>query len=430
MERYKLLREIGDGTCGNVFMAYNVETNEIVAVKKMKRKFFQWEECVSLREVKALQKLIHPNIVKLKEVTMENHELFFIFEHMECNLYDVIRERQVPFPEGGIRNFMVQILQGLAYMHNNGYFHRDLKPENLLVTNGIVKIADFGLAREVSSNPPYTDYVSTRWYRAPEVLLQSSAYTPAIDMWAVGAILAELFTLSPLFPGESETDQLYKICTVLGTPDCTIWPEGMNLPRSCSFKFFQIPPRNLWELIPNASLEAIDLIQQLCSWDPRRRPTAEQALQHPFFNVSNWVPRPVHDASHAKTEEPKAHPRLELNLWDFSTEPDDCFLDLTLSLKPSFPGTDLANHVPQRTEEELLLFSGFENTPVKSGFWPLVPSDRPAGDVPVIPSWQQAYMVDSQAALPGFSGSPFGLTLQPNLLENHSLAPIRQVNFF
>jgi protein kinase len=177
---------------------------------------------------------------------MENHELFFIFEHMECNLYDVIRERQVAFSEGDIRNFMVQILQGLAYMHNNGYFHRDLKPENLLVTNGIVKIADFGLAREVSSSPPYTDYVSTRWYRAPEVLLQSSAYTPAIDMWAVGAILAELFTLSPLFPGESETDQLYKICTVLGTPDCTVWPEGMNLPRSSSFKYFQVKSSTLW----------------------------------------------------------------------------------------------------------------------------------------------------------------------------------------
>ncbi|XP_062213003.1 cyclin-dependent kinase F-3-like isoform X2 [Phragmites australis] len=430
MERYKLVREIGDGTCGNVFMAYHVETTEIVAVKKMKRKFYQWEECVSLREVKALQKLIHPNIVKLKEVTMENHELFFIFEHMECNLYDVIRERQVAFSEGDIRNFMVQILQGLAYMHSNGYFHRDLKPENLLVTNGIVKIADFGLAREVSSSPPYTDYVSTRWYRAPEVLLQSSAYTPAVDMWAVGAILAELFTLSPLFPGESETDQLYKICTVLGTPDCTVWPEGMNLPRSSSFNFFQIPPRNLWELIPNASLEAVDLIQQLCSWDPRRRPTAEEALQHPFFNVCNWVPRPVHDAFHTKTNESRAHPRLELNLWNFSTEPDDCFLDLTLSLKPSFPGTDLTNDVPQRAEEEILLYSGFEKTPVKSGFWPLVSSDRPIGDVPAMPSWPQAYMVDSQASLPGFSVSPFGLSLQPNLMENHSLAPIRQVNFF
>jgi serine/threonine protein kinase len=188
MDRYKVIREIGDGTCGNVFRAFNIETNEIVAVKKMKRKFYHWEECISLREVKALQKLNHPNIVELKEVTMENHQLFFIFEHMDCNLYDLIRDRCVPFTEEEIRKLMLQILQGLVYMHNNGYFHRDLKPgnmmlslselcclyiskyinttsvsENLLVTNGVVKIADFGLAREVCSSPPYTDYVSTRW---------------------------------------------------------------------------------------------------------------------------------------------------------------------------------------------------------------------------------------------------------------------------
>jgi len=437
-----VIREIGDGTCGNVFRAYNIETNEIVAVKKMKRKFYHWEECISLREVKALQKLNHPNIVQLKEVTLENHELFFIFEHMDCNLYDVIRERSAPFSEEEIRKFMLQILQGLVYMHNNGYFHRDLKPENLLVSNSIVKIADFGLAREVCSRPPYTDYVSTRWYRAPEVLLQASAYTPSIDMWAVGAILAELFTLSPLFPGETETDQLYKICTVLGTPDHSLWPEGMNLPRSSSFQFFQIPPRNLWELIPNASLEAIDLIKQLCSWDPRRRPTAEQALQHPFFNVGKWVPRPLHDASYSKMNESRANPRLELNLWSFSTEPDD--LDLTLSLKPSSV-SDIGKHVtPQRREEENLLYPGFGNPPVQPGLWPLMSSShRPLGEVPAMPSWQQAYMLDSQAtALPAAGGgggggfpasSPFGLfPLQPNLMENRSLAPapIRQVNFF
>lgn len=434
MDRYKVIREIGDGTCGNVFRAYNIETNEIVAVKKMKRKFYHWEECISLREVKALQKLNHPNIVELKEVTMENHELFFIFEHMDCNLYDLIRDRHIPFSEEEIQKFLLQILQGLVYMHNNGYFHRDLKPENLLVTNGVVKIADFGLAREVSSSPPYTDYVSTRWYRAPEVLLQASAYTPSIDMWAVGAILAELFTLSPLFPGESETDQLYKICTVLGTPDHSVWPEGMNLPRSSSFQFFQIPPRNLWELIPNASLEAIDLIKQLCSWDPRRRPTAEQALQHPFFNVGNWVPRSLHDNSHSRMNESRANPRVELDLWGFGTESDD--LDLTLSLKPCSV-SDLNKHVPEHREEETVLYSGFGNPPVQPGLWPLMSSShRPMGDVQAMPSWQQTYMADSQAALPaggGFPGSPFGLfPLQPNLMESRSLAPapIRQVNFF
>jgi serine/threonine protein kinase len=237
MERYKILEELGDGTCGSVYKAFNMETHEIVAVKKMKRKFYVWAECVNLREVKALCKLNHPNIIKLKEVVREHNELFFIFEYMEHNLYHIMKERSRPFSEEEIRSFLSQILQGLAHMHRNGYFHRDLKPENLLVTNDILKVADFGLAREVSSTPPYTDYVSTRWYRAPEVLLQSSTYTPAIDMWAVGAILAELFTLSPIFPGESEIDQLYKICCVLGTPDWTVFPEARNVSRLMNISY-------------------------------------------------------------------------------------------------------------------------------------------------------------------------------------------------
>uniref|UniRef100_A0A2P2LV88 Uncharacterized protein MANES_12G049600 n=1 Tax=Rhizophora mucronata TaxID=61149 RepID=A0A2P2LV88_RHIMU len=202
MERFKVLQELGDGTCGSVFKAINSDTYDIVAVKKMKRKFYYWEECMNLREVKALCKMNHPNIIKLKEVVREKNDLFFIFEYMEYNLYQIMRGQEKLFSEDEIRSFMSQVLQGLAHMHRNGYFHRDLKPENLLVTNDVLKIADFGLAREVSSLPPYTEYVSTRWYRAPEVLLQSSIYSPAIDMWAVGAILAELFTLSPIFPGE------------------------------------------------------------------------------------------------------------------------------------------------------------------------------------------------------------------------------------
>ncbi|XP_043804812.1 serine/threonine-protein kinase MHK isoform X3 [Manihot esculenta] len=284
MERYKILEELGDGTCGSVFKAIHMETYEIVAVKKMKRKFYFWEECMNLREVKALRKMNHPNIIKLKEVVRENNELFFIFEYMEYNLYQIMRERERPFTEEEIRSFMSQVLQGLAHMHKNGYFHRDLKPENLLVTNDVLKIADFGLAREVSSLPPYTEYVSTRWYRAPEVLLQSSTYTPAIDMWAVGTILAELFTLSPIFPGESEIDQLYKICCVLGTPDWTTFPGATNVSRLMNICYSEILPANLSDVIPNASLEAIDLIMRLCSWDPLKRPTADQSLQHPFFH--------------------------------------------------------------------------------------------------------------------------------------------------
>ncbi|KAK4366220.1 hypothetical protein RND71_014100 [Anisodus tanguticus] len=179
MEKYRILNELGDGTCGNVYKAINMETFEImhcspvwssVAIKKMKRRFYLWEECINLREVKSLRKLNHLNIIKLKEIVMENNELLFILEYMERNLYHSMKERQRPFSEEEVRGFMLQVLQGLTHMHKNGYFHRDLKPENLLVTNDKIKIADFGLAREVSSMPPFTDYVSTRWYRAPDLV--------------------------------------------------------------------------------------------------------------------------------------------------------------------------------------------------------------------------------------------------------------------
>ncbi|KAL3716163.1 hypothetical protein ACJRO7_007862 [Eucalyptus globulus] len=335
MERYEISGELGDGTCGSVYKALNKETREIVAVKKMKRKFYYWEECMNLREVKALRKLNHPHIVKLKEVVRENNELFFIFEYMECNLYQLMRERQNPFSEEEICNFVSQLVQGLAHMHKVGYFHRDLKPENLLVTDGVLKIADFGLSREVASMPPYTEYVSTRWYRAPEVLLQSSSYTPAIDMWAVGAILAELFTLSPIFPGESETDQLYKICQILGMPDSSPFSEGASIFPFIDINSTEILPANLSAMIPNASSEAIDLIMLLCSWDPSKRPTAEQSLQHPFFNVSKRVPFPLRDPYERKLDKMGAIPNLELNLWDFGNQPDDCFLGLTLAVRPS-----------------------------------------------------------------------------------------------
>ncbi|XVF21332.1 hypothetical protein REPUB_Repub12eG0081700 [Reevesia pubescens] len=384
MERYKILEELGDGTCGSVFKAFNIETFEIVAVKKMKRKFYFWEECMNLREIKALRKLNHPNIVKLKEVVRENNELFFIFEYMEHNLYQIIKERQRPFSEGEIRSFMSQMLQGLAHMHRNGYFHRDLKPENLLVTKDVLKIADFGLAREVSSMPPYTEYVSTRWYRAPEVLLQSSSYTPAIDMWAVGAILSELYTSSPIFPGESEIDQLHKICCVLGAPDWTCFPEATNISRLINITYSEILPTNLSDIIPNACSEAIDLIMQLCSWDPLKRPTADQALQHPFFNVGACVPGTLlHDPLELRLNNIGEKPNLELNLWDFDTEPDDCFLGLTLAVKPSVSNLEVVHNGSQGMEEDILFCPRLKDHPEQSVFWSLLTPDQSGIHTPV-----------------------------------------------
>jgi serine/threonine protein kinase len=134
-----------------------------------------------------------------------------IFEHMECNLYELMKDRKKYFPESQLRNHMYQILQGLNFMHKHGYFHRDMKPENVLVSKDVTKIADFGLAREIRSRPPYTEYVSTRWYRAPEVLLRSRNYNAPIDVFAVGCIMAELYMLRPLFPGSSEQDMINKV---------------------------------------------------------------------------------------------------------------------------------------------------------------------------------------------------------------------------
>ncbi|KAM0947052.1 putative protein-serine/threonine kinase CMGC-RCK family [Dioscorea sansibarensis] len=439
MDKYRLIKEIGDGTCGIVYKALDLQTNDVVAIKKMKRKYFFWEECMNLREVKALRRLDHCNIVKLKEIVRENNELFIIFEYMECNLYEVMRERVTAFSEEEIRNLMSQILQGLSYMHKNGFFHRDLKPENLLVTNGIIKIADFGLVRETMSKPPYTDYVSTRWYRAPEVLLQSSSYTSAIDMWAVGAILAELFTLSPLFPGESETDQLHKICAVLGTPNCSIWPEGMNFLRANHFNFFQFPPANIADIIPNASSEAIDLILQLCSWDPLRRPTAEQSLQHPFFHTRTWVPCPLPDPYYPRINQTGATPKLELNLWDFGAESDDSFLGLSLAVKPSVSDLDSKNRVSGQPQEELLFCSGFQGQCAQSFFWPLISPDRNVmNNAQVNPPVSLPYLMGSQAIQPSIgvpesSGYSFP-QLPPKMFDFGPLmnisSPLQQRTFF
>ncbi|KAF7214078.1 serine/threonine-protein kinase MAK isoform X3 [Nothobranchius furzeri] len=295
MNRYTTLKQLGDGTYGCVLMGRSNESGELVAIKRMKRKFYSWEECMNLREVKSLKKLNHANVVKLKEVIRENDHLYFVFEYMKENLYQLMKDRENKMlTENEIRNIMFQVLSGLAFVHKHGFFHRDMKPENLLCMGPeLVKIADFGLAREIRSKPPYTDYVSTRWYRAPEVLLRSSTYSSPIDLWAVGCIMAELYTLRPLFPGNSEVDEIFKICQVLGTVKKADWPEGYQLASAMNFRFPQCVPTHLKTLIPNASNEAITLMKDLLQWDPKSRPTAVQALRYPYFQVGQVLgPRP------------------------------------------------------------------------------------------------------------------------------------------
>ena len=293
MDRYKVVKQLGDGTYGEVLKASNRQTGEVVAVKRMKRKYYSWDECMALQEVKSLRKMKHPNIVKLKEVIREQDILYFVFEFLDQNLYEVSKGRQKFFPESTVRNYMFQVLQGLGYMHRHGYFHRDIKPENILVTGDIAKVADFGLAKAVKARPPHTDYVSTRWYRAPEVLLRSPNYNAPIDIWAVGCMMAELVMLRPLFPGASESDELHRITAVLGTPTPETWKDGLRQAASINYRFPKLPACPLQRLMPHASAEAIKIMHDMMLWDPAKRPTCGGSIQYPFFRVGLDVPAPA-----------------------------------------------------------------------------------------------------------------------------------------
>lgn len=331
MEKYDLLNQIGDGTFGSVAKAVSKKTGQLVAIKKMKQKFYTWEECVKLPEVDVVRRIHrHPNVVKLSEVIRENNELYFVFEFMDGDLLSVIKKAKaaqrpedaatspaIPYPK--VKSYMRQLLQALAYVHKRGYFHRDLKPENLLIRQDgqgeeVVKLADFGLVKEIRARPPFTDYVSTRWYRAPELLLQDRAYNAPVDIFAAGCIMCELITTRPLFPGSNEVDQLFKIMTILGSPTEKTWAAGFALARKIRYTFPSIHGSGLAKVLPpHIPFQALDLITQMLLYDPRQRPTAEQCLHHPYFSVgideNNAATQEQRtNATHAYHESPQSAP--------------------------------------------------------------------------------------------------------------------------
>jgi protein kinase len=321
MNRYEMLDRVGDGAFGEVSRARSLKTQEIVAVKKIKALFPTWEECLQLRELKSLRVLRHENIVVLKEVIRDKEELYFVFEYMQTSLFRVMRNfknqggstscnsdsssnpdgpsaswSSAPphpwFSATQVRSIMFQLFSGLAHMHKHGFFHRDIKPENLLCHDDALKIADLGQAREIRSRPPFTDYVATRWYRAPELLLRSTTYNSPVDMWACGCILVELLICTPLFPGTSEADQFYRICKVLGTPTKDMWPEGAATASHMQVRIPKCSPVSWGRFLPPGTPpEAVQLVQDLLQYDPSRRLTAAQALQHRFFDQD--VVRPM-----------------------------------------------------------------------------------------------------------------------------------------
>jgi serine/threonine protein kinase len=296
MKKYRMVEVVGDGTYGTVWKGIFLETGEKVAIKKLKNKIKTWQECVELKEVKALSKLkVHHNVIKLKEVIREtNSEVFFVFEYADTNLYEYIesiKKKGEKLSESKVKEIIFQITNGLNYIHSNGYFHRDMKPENILVIKDgsevRVKIADFGLAKEIPSfycNVPMTDYVCTRWYRPPECILKSTNYSSAMDVWAIGCIMAELMMLNPLFPGTSEFDQLTRVVNVIGTPKLNDWPEGYKLIQKLGMKFSGSSGVHLSTLIPNLSHQGINFLYELLTWDPLLRPSCTKILSHSYLD--------------------------------------------------------------------------------------------------------------------------------------------------
>ena len=300
MEDYEILERIGGGSFADVYKAREKSTNDLVAIKILKKKYKKWEDCLELRECKSLQKLSDEslsnekglnNIIKLKRIIFIKKTGLFhlVFEYMKQDLLELMKSKEPGhLDESQIKDIIYQTLLGLTHMHKYGFFHRDMKPENLLITEKIVKIADFGLAREIRSLPPYTEYVSTRYYRAPECILKSSNYNSPVDIWAVGCIMAEMYMHpKPLFYGQNEKEVLNKICSILGTPNHEIWLEGIQQANLIGIKFPNNSGTDLSNIIPNASPKAIDLMKQMLQWDPNKRPAAANLLLHPFFNNDN-----------------------------------------------------------------------------------------------------------------------------------------------
>ncbi|KAF8094964.1 hypothetical protein N665_0348s0047 [Sinapis alba] len=239
VNEYQKLSKINEGTYGVVYKAKDRKTEEIVALKmiKMNMEDEYGFPLTSLREINILLSCNHPSIVNVKEVVVGNGgSVFMVMEHLEHDLRGVMDRMKQPFSTSEVKCLMIQLLEGLKYLHSNWIIHRDLKPSNLLLNNsGELKICDFGMARQYGSPiKPYTQLVVTQWYRSPELLLGTKEYSTAVDMWSIGCIMGELLSLKPLFRGKSQNDidQLQQIFAVLGTPSETTWPGFTLLPGS------------------------------------------------------------------------------------------------------------------------------------------------------------------------------------------------------
>lgn len=289
MHKYRLISKKGEGTFSEVLKAQSIKTGRYTAIKCMKNTFECIDQVNNLREIQALRRLAgHAHIIRLLEVLYDEPtgRLALVFELMDMNLYELIRGRRHYLAEDKVRLYMYSLMKALDHMHRNGIFHRDVKPENLLLSEDTMKLADLGSCRGIYSRQPYTEYISTRWYRAPECLLTDGYYSYKMDMFAAGCVWFEVMALFPLFPGQNEMDQLVKIHNIMGTPSSDLVARkfktnGTHNPTD--FQETSVKGTGLERLVPHASAELFDLLYKLVKYDPDERILARQALKDPYF---------------------------------------------------------------------------------------------------------------------------------------------------
>ncbi|CAF2041922.1 BnaA09g18630D [Brassica napus] len=293
--QYQIQEVVGKGSYGVVASAECPHTGGKVAIKKMTNVFEHVSDAIRiLREIKLLRLLKHPDIVEIKHIMLppcrkEFKDIYVVFELMESDLHHVLKVNDDLTPQHH-QFFLYQLLRGLKFMHSAHVFHRDLKPKNILANADCkIKICDLGLARVSFTDSPsavfWTDYVATRWYRAPELCGSFySNYTPAIDMWSVGCIFAEMLTGKPLFPGKNVVHQLELVTDLLGTPSpITLSRIRNEKARKYLSNMRRKEPVPFTHKFPNIDPVALKLLQRLVAFDPKDRPSAEEALADPYF---------------------------------------------------------------------------------------------------------------------------------------------------
>jgi len=286
LDQYEKLQKIGEGTYGVVYKARNRETGQFIALKKIRlENEDEGIPSTAIREISILKEMIHPTIVSLLDVVNYDNKLYLVFEFLDQDLkkyMDTVSSVTPPL----VQSYTKQLLQGLTYCHQRRIVHRDLKPQNLLIDKkGSLKIADFGLARAFCVPVrQYTHEVVTLWYRAPEILLGSATYSIPVDIWSAGCIFAELLLKKPIFPGDSEIDQLFKIFRQMGTPTEEMWHGCTSLP-DYKPSFPKWKKQEFSKVFENTHLAAIDLLEKMLTYEPTQRISARGALNHPYFSV-------------------------------------------------------------------------------------------------------------------------------------------------